>query len=169
MWIVEVALRRPYTFLVMALGILLATPLVLTKMSTDIFPEINIPVISIVWTYAGLSAQPEKDGEALIALPAGGGSKLATELSKGTRFQLYLALRVAGYYEFARSRRPVPFIADDIMETFDDFRAEEAFRLFAGMAEVGQVIYLTHHRHLCDMVRAVCPGARIHDLPGSTQ
>jgi multidrug efflux pump subunit AcrB len=57
MWIVEVALRRPYTFLVMALLILLATPLVLVKMSTDIFPEINIPVISIVWTYTGLSAQ----------------------------------------------------------------------------------------------------------------
>src|SRR6202789_2914534 len=57
MWIVEVALRRPYTFLVMALLILLATPLVLLKMSTDIFPEINIPVISIVWTYTGLSAQ----------------------------------------------------------------------------------------------------------------
>jgi CzcA family heavy metal efflux pump len=57
MWIVEVALRRPYTFLVMALLILLATPLVLLKMSTDIFPEINIPVISIVWNYAGLSAQ----------------------------------------------------------------------------------------------------------------
>jgi multidrug efflux pump subunit AcrB len=57
MWIVEVALRRPYTFLVMALLILLATPLVLLKMSTDIFPEINIPVVSIVWTYTGLSAQ----------------------------------------------------------------------------------------------------------------
>jgi multidrug efflux pump subunit AcrB len=57
MWIVEVALRRPYTFLVMALLILIATPLVLLKMSTDIFPEINIPVISIVWTYTGLSAQ----------------------------------------------------------------------------------------------------------------
>src|SRR5580698_9009801 len=57
MWIVQVALRRPYTFLVMALVILLATPLVLLRMSTDIFPEINIPVISIVWTYAGLSAQ----------------------------------------------------------------------------------------------------------------
>ena len=62
MWIVEVALRRPYTFLVMALGILLATPLVLTKMSTDIFPEINIPVISIVWTYADLL-----DPNALVA------------------------------------------------------------------------------------------------------
>jgi CzcA family heavy metal efflux pump len=57
MWIVQVALRRPYTFLVMALLILLATPFVLLKMSTDIFPEINIPVVSIVWTYAGLSAQ----------------------------------------------------------------------------------------------------------------
>jgi multidrug efflux pump subunit AcrB len=57
MWIVEVALRRPYTFLVMALLILLATPLVLLKMPTDIFPEINIPVVSIVWTYGGLSAQ----------------------------------------------------------------------------------------------------------------
>jgi multidrug efflux pump subunit AcrB len=57
MWIVEVALRRPYTFLVMALLILIATPLVLLKMSTDIFPEINIPVISIVWNYSGLSAQ----------------------------------------------------------------------------------------------------------------
>src|ERR1700760_1863829 len=57
MWIVQVALRRPYTFLVMALVIILATPFVLLRMSTDIFPEINIPVISIVWTYAGLSAQ----------------------------------------------------------------------------------------------------------------
>jgi CzcA family heavy metal efflux pump len=57
MWIVQVALRRPYTFLVMALLILLATPLVLLKMPTDIFPEIDIPVISIVWNYAGLSAQ----------------------------------------------------------------------------------------------------------------
>jgi multidrug efflux pump subunit AcrB len=57
MWIVQVALRRPYTFLVMALLILLATPLVLLKMPTDIFPEINIPVISIIWNYTGLSAQ----------------------------------------------------------------------------------------------------------------
>jgi multidrug efflux pump subunit AcrB len=57
MWIVQVALRRPYTFLVMALMILLATPLVLVKMSTDIFPEIDIPVVSVVWTYSGLSAQ----------------------------------------------------------------------------------------------------------------
>ncbi|MFZ6647985.1 efflux RND transporter permease subunit [Undibacterium sp. TJN25] len=57
MWIVNIALRRPYTFIVMALLILLSTPLVLTKMATDIFPEINIPVVSIIWNYNGLSAQ----------------------------------------------------------------------------------------------------------------
>jgi uncharacterized protein YhaN len=51
------------------------------------------------------------------------------------------------------------------METFDDFRAEEAFRLFAQMAQPGQVIYLTHHRHLCDIARHVCPSVTIHPLP----
>jgi multidrug efflux pump subunit AcrB len=57
MWIVDIALRRPYTFIVMAVGILLATPLNLMRMPTDILPEINIPVISMVWIYGGLSAQ----------------------------------------------------------------------------------------------------------------
>src|SRR5882757_6967956 len=55
--VVELALRRPYTFIVMALLILLSTPFVLRNMATDIFPEINIPVISIIWNYNGLPAQ----------------------------------------------------------------------------------------------------------------
>ncbi|MFO0520576.1 MAG: efflux RND transporter permease subunit [bacterium] len=55
--VVGLALRRPYTFIVMALLILLATPFVLRNMATDIFPEIDIPVVSIIWTYNGLSAQ----------------------------------------------------------------------------------------------------------------
>ncbi|MEQ8740441.1 MAG: hypothetical protein RID59_18085, partial [Hoeflea sp.] len=116
--------------------------------------------------YTGLTSQPDKDRELLIALTRDGGSKQAGEMSKGARFQLYLALRVAGYHEFAQSRQTDPFSADDIMETFDDFRAEETFRLFAQMAGVGQVIYLTHHRHLCDIARSVCPTVHIHDLTG---
>jgi len=114
--------------------------------------------------YTGLAAQPEKDGEVLVAIARDGGAKLARDLSKGTRFQLYLALRVAGYHELARTRPPVPFIADDIMETFDDDRSAEAFALLAEMAGVGQVIYLTHHKHLCDIARQVCPAARFHTL-----
>ena len=111
-----------------------------------------------------LASRPERDGEALIAVAATGGSKTAQDLSKGTRFQLYLALRVAGHQEFARSRTALPFIADDIMETFDPFRAERAFRALAGMAEVGQVVYLTHHPHLCRIAARVCPTVRIHAL-----
>ena len=57
MSLVQIALRRPYTFIVMAMLIVLATPLALTRMATDIFPEINIPVISIIWSYNGLPAQ----------------------------------------------------------------------------------------------------------------
>ena len=114
--------------------------------------------------YRSLASQPDRDSEKLIAVAADGSSKIASELSKGTRFQLYLALRVAGYHEFAKVRPTVPFIADDIMETFDDFRAEEALRLLGTMAEVGQVIYLTHHRHLCEIAQRTCPGVRVHEL-----
>lgn len=114
--------------------------------------------------YKKLATQPDGDSEVLVAVGANDGSKVASALSKGTRFQLYLALRVAGYGEFVQSRPSVPFVADDIMETFDDFRAEEAFKLFAEMAVGGQVIYLTHHQHLCDIARRVCPDVRIHAL-----
>ena len=55
MWIVRLALNRPYTFIVFALVIILISPLVITRTPTDIFPEINIPVVSIVWNYSGLS------------------------------------------------------------------------------------------------------------------
>src|SRR6188768_2570973 len=56
MSMVQLALRRPYTFIVMAMLIVLASPFVLLKIATDIFPEINIPVISIIWNYGGLPA-----------------------------------------------------------------------------------------------------------------
>jgi len=114
--------------------------------------------------YTGLATRPDKDREALIGLSRHGGSKLAVEMSKGTQFQLYLALRLAGYEEFATARPSVPFIADDIMETFDEPRSEEVFRLFGQMAQVGQVIYLTHHRHLCEIATQVVPTVKVHEI-----
>ena len=57
MWIVSLALRRPYTFIVLALVLLILSPIVILRTATDIFPDINIPVISIVWNYQGLSPQ----------------------------------------------------------------------------------------------------------------
>jgi CzcA family heavy metal efflux pump len=57
MWIVRLALSRPYTFIVMALVIVLLFPVVLLRTPTDIFPDINIPVISLIWNYTGLEPQ----------------------------------------------------------------------------------------------------------------
>jgi multidrug efflux pump subunit AcrB len=61
MWIVRLALRRPYTFVVVSLLLLLLSPIVILRTPTDIFPNINIPVVSIVWTYTGLDAQQMSD------------------------------------------------------------------------------------------------------------
>jgi multidrug efflux pump subunit AcrB len=57
MWIVLLALRRPYTFVVAALLLVLLTPLILLRTPTDIFPAINIPVVSVIWQYTGLDSQ----------------------------------------------------------------------------------------------------------------
>jgi uncharacterized protein YhaN len=115
--------------------------------------------------YSGLAAEPaEGGGEVLVARAADGRTRGAAQLSKGTRMQLYLALRVAGYHEIAAQRAPMPFIGDDIMETFDDGRAAAAFGALADMARVGQVIYLTHHEHLIALARAACPGLAVHRL-----
>src|ERR1700739_2583113 len=57
MWIVRLALSRPYTFIVMALVIVLLTFVVVPRTPTDIFPDINMPVIAQVWTYTGLQPQ----------------------------------------------------------------------------------------------------------------
>ena len=61
MWIVALALRRPYTFVVMALVIILLTPITILRTPTDIFPDIDIPVVSVVWFYAGMSPQDMAD------------------------------------------------------------------------------------------------------------
>ena len=61
MWIVRIALTRPYTFIVAALVIVLMTPIVLQRTPTDVFPNIDIPVVSVCWNYSGLSPQLMED------------------------------------------------------------------------------------------------------------
>src|SRR5207237_10236593 len=57
MWIIRLALNRPYTFVVVACLLLLVTPCVLPRTPTDIFPSNKIPLVSIIWNYTGLSAR----------------------------------------------------------------------------------------------------------------
>ena len=61
MWIVALALRRPYTFVVMALLIIILTPITILRTPVDIFPDINIPVVSVVWSYNGMSPSEMAD------------------------------------------------------------------------------------------------------------
>src|SRR5213082_3007353 len=57
MWIVRVALQRPYTFVVLAVLILLLSPVIILRTPTDIFPNIDIPVIAAAWTFTGLNPE----------------------------------------------------------------------------------------------------------------
>jgi CzcA family heavy metal efflux pump len=57
MWIVRLALRRPYTFVVMSILLLIMGPVSILRTPTDIFPNINIPVVSVIWNYTGLSPE----------------------------------------------------------------------------------------------------------------
>jgi multidrug efflux pump subunit AcrB len=57
MWIVKIALDRPYTFIVLALLILIVSPVVILNTPTDIFPNIDIPVVAVSWTYTGMNPE----------------------------------------------------------------------------------------------------------------
>ena len=57
MWIVKLALDRPYTFIILALLIMIMSPVVILRTPTDIFPNINIPVVAIAWQYTGLNPE----------------------------------------------------------------------------------------------------------------
>jgi multidrug efflux pump subunit AcrB len=61
MWIVRLALRRPYTFVVLSLLLFVIGPVVMMRTPVDIFPNIDIPVVSVIWTYTGLSPEQLSD------------------------------------------------------------------------------------------------------------
>jgi len=65
MWLVRIALTRPYTFIVLAILLLIFGPFTILRTPTDIFPDINIPVVSVVWNYTGLS--PDEMGTRIVA------------------------------------------------------------------------------------------------------
>src|ERR1700716_151109 len=66
MWIVKLALSRPYTFIVLSLVLMLISPVMLLRTPVDIFPNINIPVISVIWTYSGLA--PAEMGTRIVSI-----------------------------------------------------------------------------------------------------
>jgi uncharacterized protein YhaN len=87
-------------------------------------------------------------------------------MSDGTRDQLYLALRLAFIEQRVRKMEPLPLVLDDVLVHFDDERSCAALEVFAGVADLTQVIFFTHHRHLLDLARGAVPADKlcIHEL-----
>jgi uncharacterized protein YhaN len=79
------------------------------------------------------------------------------QLSEGTRDQLFLALRVAAIEDHLKTAEPLPFIGDDILQTFDDDRALAALRVLTELSQHTQVIVLTHHRHILELATRLPP------------
>ena len=115
--------------------------------------------------YVRLDTVPSGQSETLIAYDAAGQAKQAKDMSKGTRFQLYLALRAAAYDQLAAQGQTLPFFCDDIFETFDEDRTRSACQVMARIGQTGQAIYLTHHKHVVDLAQEVCGGAvTVHSI-----
>ena len=114
---------------------------------------------------AGVRVEDSRDGQIMVALePDRVTRKSLDQLSEGTSDQLYLALRIAALEDYAKSASPLPFVADDILQTFDDPRTTATLRALTALSEHVQVIVLTHHPHvgalaaaLGDEVRVISP------------
>ena len=87
-------------------------------------------------------------------------------MSEATRDQLFLALRLAYVVNYCDAHGPVPFIADDVLMTFDDARATAALRALETLSKHTQVLLFTHHRHHLDLANSgLTPAAyRVHNL-----
>jgi uncharacterized protein YhaN len=120
----------------------------LSRAST-IFSELTLG------NFSRLVVDYDRQPMALSAVRASGEHVEIAGMSEGTRDQLYLALRLAALEEHGEKASPLPFVADDLFINFDDGRARAGLRVLAHIAKRTQVIFLSHHDHLVDIVREV--------------
>jgi len=115
--------------------------------------------------YLRLSTDEDDAGRTLLRAVASDGRECPVEaLSEGTRDQLYLALRVAAIEAGAAEAEPLPFIADDLLATFDEGRAVAAISLLAQLGATTQTVLFTHHAHIAELA-ALERGVSVQSLP----
>ncbi|WP_109476391.1 YhaN family protein [Paraburkholderia sp. C35] len=117
--------------------------------ASTIFSELTLGA------FERLSVDYDRQPLALAAVRVGGERVEITGMSEGTRDQLYLALRLAALELHCEHGSALPFVADDLFINFDDRRAKAGLRVLAGLATRMQVIFLSHHDHLVDIVNDV--------------
>lgn len=119
-------------------------------------------------SFSGLRTDEDEHGKPILVGFREDNARLqVSEMSSGTRDQLYLALRFASLEWKHRSSEPMPFILDDILVNFDDDRSRAALQAMAELSAATQVILFTHHRQIVTEARqmAETPDLKIHELP----
>lgn len=107
----------------------------------------------------------DNDRPYLVGLRADGARVPVEGMSSGSVDQLYLALRVAAVMDYLERASALPFVADDLFVNFDDDRAAAGLKLLHELATRTQVIFFTHHRHLCEVAaQALTPGVPVIEL-----
>jgi uncharacterized protein YhaN len=121
--------------------------------------------------YVGLRARHQGVGRSLTVVTADEVDHTPDQLSEGTADQVFLALRLAGIAALQDERcaeglPTLPVVLDDVLMTFDDERSAAALRVVAELAQDWQVIVLSHHEHLADVVTSLgLPDVMISHLP----
>ena len=136
------------------------------RRASEIFARITLG------SFSGLEMDYQDDRQILVGKRPDEVKVGMDGLSQGTRDQLFLALRIAAIEEHLREREAVPIAIDDLLVQFDDDRAVATLGVLAELARRAQVLFFTHHGHLCELAAAALPpdAWRRHDLsadPGS--
>ncbi len=110
--------------------------------------------------YRGLAVDNDESSQSMLIAERSDGTHLdLAALSDGTLDPLYLALRLAVVQEYNDRQEPLPFIADDLLLTLDDNRAQAAFRALSQIAISGQVLFFTHNPHMLALARDAVPAS----------
>ena len=117
--------------------------------------------------YTGLKVEFDDRDQAILKGERRTGALVdVSGMSDGTRDQLFLALRVAAIELYVAGAEPIPFVADDLLVNYDDDRAAAALSVLHDLSRQTQVLFFTHHSHLCDVAkRRLGTGAlKVHAL-----
>lgn len=131
----------------------------LLKRAAELFRSLTLE------RYIDLRVDHEADRKRLIGVCADGTTVVkVTDLSEGAQDQLFLALRLAAIERATEAGARPPFFADDLFVTFDDERARAGLKVLGELSRTTQVLFFTHHAHLCRLAQEVFTNPTIHDL-----
>ena len=106
----------------------------------------------------------------LQAIPRTGLAKSPAEMSTGTREQLYLAIRLAYLKQYSQRAEPLPLVMDDVLVNFDEDRAKQTLRVLSDFSQSHQILFLTCHRRMVELVQSIRPELKPIELqPGSAE